>query len=288
MKRVFVYPWKMASTSARDLAKAIGVKRVFPDGKYKPRKGDILINWGMTQIPNWWDAFQEASGTIINAPAHIAGATNKKVAFEQMKGKVNIPDFTSKKSDVLSWIQGGDIAVARKILSGHSAAGIRLLGGEENYANVDDIPLAPLYTKYRKKKEEYRVHILNGVVIDVSQKKLKNGLDKNTVNYKVRNHAAGWVFARSGIAPPKGVLEEAKKAMKALDLDMGAVDIGWNKKHQEATVYEVNTAPGLVGTTLYLYASALAAMTGRPLLIQKPPTLDDDVADFDTNEFADS
>jgi hypothetical protein len=43
-----------------------------------------------------------------------------------------------------------------------------------------------------------------------------------------------------------------------LHLDFGAVDVGWNEHHGEATIYEVNTAPGLEGTTLEKYYEGMA------------------------------
>ena len=56
---------------------------------------------------------------------------------------------------------------------------------------------------------------------------------------------------------PDDVTKQALLAVDGLGLDFGAVDVGWNQHYQEATVYEVNTAPGLTGTTLDKYTNAI-------------------------------
>jgi D-alanine-D-alanine ligase-like ATP-grasp enzyme len=114
---------------------------------------------------------------------------------------------------------------------------------------------------YVKKLTEYRIHVgINqaypmGYII-AAQKKLKRRSVPNAeINYQIRNHKNGWVFTRENVHPPLEVIEEAKKAVKALGLDFGAVDVGWNEREEKATVYEVNTACGMEGTTLDDYAS---------------------------------
>ena len=46
-------------------------------------------------------------------------------------------------------------------------------------------------------------------------------------------------------------------SVAALRLDFGAVDIIWNKRHDRYYTLEVNTAPGLEGTTLERYSNAI-------------------------------
>ena len=73
----------------------------------------------------------------------------------------------------------------------------------------------------------------------------------------IRNHANGWVYARAEIAPPEELLSSAAKAVKLLGLDFGAVDIGHRVIDNKFFVFEVNTAPGLEGTTLDKYSKAI-------------------------------
>ncbi len=71
----------------------------------------------------------------------------------------------------------------------------------------------------------------------------------------VRNHDNGWVFCRQDVHPPDEVINQSIEAVRALGLDFGATDVGWNEYYQKACVFEVNTAPGLEGTTLENYTT---------------------------------
>ena len=82
----------------------------------------------------------------------------------------------------------------------------------------------------------------------------------NEVDYQIRNSANGWVYCRDDIITPHPDIGRAAiRAVNVLGLDFGAVDVGWNEHNQEPSVYEVNTAPGLEGTTLDKYFEAILA-----------------------------
>jgi D-alanine-D-alanine ligase-like ATP-grasp enzyme len=85
----------------------------------------------------------------------------------------------------------------------------------------------------------------------VQQKKRRH--DHDNPNWQVRNHANGFIYARSDVNPPAAVLDAAKKALAATGLDFGAVDVIWNQHAGRAFVLEINTAPGLEGTTVEEY-----------------------------------
>jgi glutathione synthase/RimK-type ligase-like ATP-grasp enzyme len=73
-------------------------------------------------------------------------------------------------------------------------------------------------------------------------------------NDRIRNHDNGWVFARVGIEPTQAVLDSAMLAVGALGLDFGAVDIATTRNNEKPiVVFEINTAPGIEGTTLEKY-----------------------------------
>ena len=96
------------------------------------------------------------------------------------------------------------------------------------------------------------MHVVGQSIIAVQRKARNPEVDKP--NWKVRNHDNGFIFVRGGFTAPDAVLEEARRAIKALGLDFGAVDIIWNDKQGKAFVLEVNTAPGLEGQTIEDYA----------------------------------
>ncbi|HEY6020587.1 MAG TPA: hypothetical protein VIY48_12065, partial [Candidatus Paceibacterota bacterium] len=153
--------------------------------------------------------------------------------------------------DTKAW--GGDIIVARKVLTGFGGAGIVLHDPGTDLSNDN----SPLYVRYKKKKHEYLVHVLNGQVIDCTWKRKRADFEGEH-NTKIRNLAGGWVYCRDEIEIPQDLYEQAIKAVNALGLDFGAVDIIWNKKENKSYVLEVNTAPGLTGTTLQRYSEAFA------------------------------
>lgn len=124
--------------------------------------------------------------------------------------------------------------------------------------NENEVVAAPLYTKYKRKDKEYRVHVFKGEIIDTQEKRRVGKSHRPaTYNEYIRNHSTGWVFCRGGLRIPIGLHELALSAITALELDFGAVDIIHNSKHQKSYVLEVNTAPGLEGTTLTKYVDAI-------------------------------
>ena len=117
-------------------------------------------------------------------------------------------------------------------------------------------PAAPLYTEYIPKKAEYRVHVFNGKVIDVQEKRKRRGFsdDRNT---RIRNVNNGYVYCRDGLTPPDGIADLAIRAVAAVGYLYGAVDIIYNEKRNQCYVLEVNSRPGLSGTTLEKYCEAI-------------------------------
>ncbi len=122
---------------------------------------------------------------------------------------------------------------------------------------TNDVCSAPLYTRYVKKADEYRLHVFDGRVIDIQQKRKRRGIPNEEIDYQIRNTASGWVYCRDDVDCPDSCSALAIRAVAALGLDFGAVDIGYNRHTQTPCVYEVNTAPGLEGTTLTRYYEAL-------------------------------
>lgn len=163
---------------------------------------------------------------------------------------VRCPEFTTDQIQATIWLQAGSTVVERHILNGNSGAGIRLVepGDEEGVSR------APLYVKYVPKKQEYRIHVCGGEAVDIQRKARRKDVEDDAINWKIRNHDNGFIFARNedGVVPPD-VIVEAVKAVKVLGLAFGAVDVIFNEKEQKAYVLEVNTAPGLAGATLEGY-----------------------------------
>ena len=247
MKAV-IFPYKMGSQSAKALAQGLGALRVYPDRGYRPKANHLIINWGNSQWPSWYNSDRHY---MLNHPAHVQKAANKLAAFQSFSQyAVSCPEWTTDYNVVTGWLQENpDLVVyGRETLTGHSGAGIVLITPQTRRINC------PLYTRQVKIKKEYRVHVFNEEVIDVTQKRHRSGVESNSL---IRNLDNGWVFTREDMIVPECVTAEAIKAVQALGLDFGAVDVGYNQHYDKAYIFEVNTACGLEGTTLQRYTEAI-------------------------------
>lgn len=248
--RYVIYPYKMQSGSAKALCSAIKEKGlrsllVFPDRKYVPKPDDCIINWGSSTVPTW------EHSNMINKVVPVKDATCKITSLEMFE-EHEVPTlvYTTVPDVAKQWLDEGQCVVARTMLRASSGRGIHML------VPGNEVIQAPLYTKYSKKKREYRLHVLKDKVIDWQQKMTRKEYEGD-VDYQIRNHHNGWVYARKAATDPEQyIIDAAVKAVQAIGLDFGAVDIGQNVKKGTCDVYEVNTAPGLFGTTLKAYADA--------------------------------
>lgn len=254
--RVFILPYKRGSASAKELGMALDIKGIrLKNSKFKPTPRKSVINWGNCQGVDDLNVC-----TIINRPEYVADAADKVRAFELMKANdVSIPDFTENKDEAISWAESGDIVLCRSLRRGYGGAGIVVANSPEEVVG------AKFYTRYIKKRDEFRVHVFGGQVIDVQRKMRKKDVPDDRVDWKIRNHSNGFIFGREDVSPADDVLQQAVNAVAALRLDFGAVDVIWNEHHGKAYVLEVNTAPGLEGTTLEKYVEAFKELLGDKL-----------------------
>lgn len=235
------------------LAAAIPDKRVLmvrsTSQRFKQRDSDTVINWGNSNTPAW---FQKPV-TLLNGVNATTDAINKWHTFEVLTAHgVNTPEWTTDIHVAIEWMKDEQLVVCRHILTGNSGEGIELV----DVTQGDKLPPAPLYVKYKKKKHEFRVHVFNGTVIDICQKRKRRDWHDD-INTKIRNIDSGWIFARDDLVIPDDLKEQAVLAVGALGLDFGAVDIIWNQRENKSYVLEVNTAPGLMQTSLARYTQAI-------------------------------
>lgn len=260
-----LYPYKVGSESATELSNMLDIMRVKPDGNYVPKIGHKVINWGMGKIPNWNDLASRRGVTMLNKPDAVNTASNKLTALQKMKNAgVRIPEFTTDYYEAMRWLNGHSVVVERHELRGNSGEGIRIvtLSDPEMETRLQQ---APLYTKFIPKTAEFRVHVFQGQVIDYIEKKKKLA-DQRPANFNkyISSINCGWVFQRTNILDLPEVRQLAIKAVAALGLDFGAVDIVYCDGLPY--VLEVNTAPGLSGETLQKYANAFRRFMGVPVV----------------------
>lgn len=192
-------------------------------------------------------------------------AANKLHFFQAaaQQPELNIPEFSTDINVAATWRNptARNVSVAgfaRTILTGHSGRGIVAF----NNGETTPLPTAPLYVKYIKKSEEYRVHVFAGKVIDIIEKRRRLGFEN--VNYQIRNVDTGWVYCRDNmdIKNKNELIKQALLACRVSRLDFGAVDILYNSHQDKYYVLEVNTAPGLEGKTVEIYANAIINTLG--------------------------
>lgn len=274
MIRVNVLPHSVVSNGARELTTSLRaafrpsfakVSRSNHNSPLNPNTPDrVVINWGTGRAPEW---FNRTHQHTINQYDAVSRAGNKISSFIQFAGNnIPTPEFTADVNQAGAWLLNGHTVVARTVLRGHGGEGIVIVEpGQE-------LPEAPLYTLYKKKRYEFRVHVFDNHVIDVQQKKHRrevegdNAIDAGTRS-KIRNLANGWVFCRENLNLNQeqhlALVTIAIQAVNCLGLHFGAVDVIYNQREDSFYVLEVNTAPGLEGQTLTNYTNAFVRYITR-------------------------
>ena len=258
-KRIIIIGYKIGSASVRALAQTLKEKvkqkvlRVNKDSiTYKNKPTDYVINWGVSRYkPNHTVAYVQNKLYFFR---NIQKYNDTHKDYQDCH--VNIPEWTEAKDVAQQWIDDQQIVVGRKLLNSHSGNGIILFNSETITTNVE----CPLYVKYKKKKSEFRVHVFSKddgplEVIDVTQKKKRKDFD-GEINTKIRNHKNGWVYCRENITEPHDLRTQALRAAILCGIKHGAVDVIYNEKENKSYVLEINSAPGIEGTTLEKYVSA--------------------------------
>ena len=247
---LYIYAYKNSSEGARSLRDATGAKLIRHHGSRYKRGGNLVLNWGASSIQNE----EVLHSDFLNLPGVVSRVSNK-LSFFRAYGAVegdkgfSAPEYSESREDVLSWLHGGAVC-CRTVLNGHSGEGLVLATTEEEVVD------APLYTKYVPKTYEFRVHVFDGKVIDVQRKARRKDVPDDQVNWQIRNHQNGFIYAREGFEAPQNVLDQSVTAVNFYGLDFGAVDVIYGVNHG-AYVIEINTAPGITGTTVLKYAEAI-------------------------------
>lgn len=249
---MILFPYKNGSSGAKDLADALGIRQIKRErSRFRGSQEKLVINWGSSETTE-----EVSKCQVLNKPEAVALATNKLRFFQhinfinrQGNDYCEIPLFYTSINQAASLIDAGYKVVCRTVLTGHSGEGIVIA------STTGELVTAPLYVQYRPKKREYRVHVFTGEVVDVQRKARDLEVPEERVNWQVRNHDNGFVYVRDENINdiPRQVLGNALAAVRMCGLDFGAVDVIYNEATTQASVLEINTAPGLSGTTLEGY-----------------------------------
>ena len=265
----------MQSKSAKDLKLTLGgITKVYADRAYRPRGQHVIINWGSARTPNWLEQAEREGSRILNPIASVNVASNKLSCLQRLSREgISTPSFTTDRATASRWIEDGFTVIQRNELRANSGEGIVVVNTTGEAKTQGQITPAPLYTKFINKDSEFRVHVFNGRILDVVQKKRRHGArDLEEYNKYVCSTEAGWNFCRNDIDVPESVTDIAVQAVSTLGLDFAAVDV--ITLAGVAYVLEVNTAPGIEGTTLFNYTNSFRAIMGsEPLTREQFDTL---------------
>lgn len=236
----------------KDALNAAGVRCVLSDRNvFRPRH--LVINWGASSD------VAPASLRVCNKPAALAVARNKLATFRKLsEAAVRIPLFWTSMDDVVR-TRSDSIILERHTLTGESGAGIVVKRAGESLSP------APLYVEYLRKNTEYRVHVFNGKAIATQQKRRESDAEQSRDEALLRNRDNGWVFCVQGIDISRSTAagEIAVRAVAAVGLHFGAVDIVWASRDDLRYVLEINTKPGLSSpTVLSAYVQAIKEYDG--------------------------
>lgn len=275
----FVLGYNRWTKGGRLLAKALGLHLFDRDQNIPlpPTDGSkigFVINWGVARSGVRTDPVLERISQsvqkVVNSFEAVTKCSNKGLFFKAMQGASDgprIPEVTFEISQATSWGESGIEVLGRK---NHGSSGKDVAFFKEN---PEGFLSSDLWLQYKKKKQEFRVHIFNGEVIIIQQKvlpkKAPDGQDipKDLVDFRIRTHRTGFIFQKNDIKVPPDVLEQAKKAFAVMakhGLTFGAIDVIYNKSEDKAYVLEINTAPGIEESSVTAYADAFRSFLGLP------------------------
>lgn len=218
-----------------------------PHGRECDQRYDYLIRWGSRAGAG----FRPSEG-VINSQSALRSNTDKLNSLQCLEDAgVPVPDYTTDRDEI------------------SETFGYPALGRSENHTRGEDINLImqwrdayltsgnDYFVEYIPTDLEYRMHVIDGEVVKVHEKRLRSEADNHPF---IRNHETGWVF----VEPRGNVPDEqiAVDAVGALGMDFGAVDMIRAEDGSEY-VLEVNSAPSLDETNLEIYGDALLEAANR-------------------------
>jgi len=309
MTKKDAYIWYSGATDVTggNLAKELGID----GGVDKPKGKKIVIGWG-TKTKE--DVAFPAGVHTLNHPNNIRLNRNKLGTLETMKNaNVAVAPFVmadkvmkalaDKKSDICLPLVG-------RTKYHQGGKGFWMCITKTHVKNAIDEG-AQYFQNYIDIVDEYRLHVFNGKLL-YAQKKVKRNnmeeafveqhadkiknyadkaekkLDKETLDYAlgriakehqhadmiVRSNRRGWKFSNVKQVD-NNLLETAKAALAAIGMEFGAVDCCIDAD-KAAWVIEVNSGPGLDGSTLKTYVSAfediLKKLTAPPKKAEQKAT----------------
>ena len=287
-KDVYIYYSGATDVTGQKLQEALKVSGGTSAPK-TPKK--IVIGWGAKTKENT----RFTNSIVLNHPDKIRDNRNKFATLQMLKkAGVKVADFVSAES-VAKSLDAAKNSITLPLVGRtnfHQGGKGFWLCLTKHQVNDAIQKGAQYFQSYLSIKDEFRLHIFgdkllyavkkvqrenmteafkeqHGEKIAAQAEKGKKQLDKDTVNFVleklaprvqpdpdmiVRSNMRGWKF--SHIKNVDGALkEEAVKALRAIGLDFGAVDCCIDEEGKP-WIIEVNSGPGLEGTSFQAYVDA--------------------------------
>lgn len=269
------------------------------------RPGDVVVNWGsgLVQLPagvkglnnsainsKFTDAEKLAAAGVptvevsrqrpVRAAAAPAVDPALAIHAELAEGLEDLQEAPVARTPVYidglrqleTRIQRLRDALQRAIPPGRpAAADADWVGRVNDHTGGTDLLTPPPNPDYYVKKldllEEYRVHSFCGKSIRAGVKKVRAGF--NNPSPWIRSYDGGWSISYDDFKSTKEMRDLADKAVKALGLDFGAVDLG-KTRDGHLIVLELNRCPGLEGGTVTAYQTAITSWAADAAAWQAP------------------
>ena len=305
---ISIWHQSMTDVTAGELAKALGKKlpndTVEAHPTWRGRKYDVLIGWGQREPKDYAVGNTDTTNCklVLNRLANVRLAADKLRALEAMRNAgVRVPVFTPSGS-VKTAISNGTLKYP-------------LIGRTKNHqggsgmweckmmVEVNDALAAgaEYFVQFVPNTDEYRIHVFNGEVLQVTKKTkqdnpasafkaikkeqfardaAKEGLSLDTrtqdfvLNHLLkrdirlpvqseRHNDRGWKFTLVGTnTVSQDLRTQAINAVNALGLNFGAVDCVVGEDTR-GYIIEVNTAPSLRETMLEKYVGAFVDVINK-------------------------
>lgn len=193
-----------------------------------------VIRWG-----NRIEVAANKATIVYNKAEAIANASNKKLAREIFaKEKVRCPKLINLEN-----IQENDYPIIARPSQHAKGENFVILNTIDEFKNHFDInsPQGWYYSEFIDKQREFRVHCAHGKILAIMEKPKGEGI---AWNLAVENQAFTRLLQEEYIF---SVCIQALKAIKALGLDFGGVDVLYKEVEGKTKAYilEVNTSPAV-------------------------------------------
>ena len=200
----------------------------------------------------------ESVGRLIEALGQETKALNYgngKSKLEQyqyfLDNNIPHPEWTTEYDVAASWLKAKHTVLARKRIKGQTGVGITVVCPGQLLP--EDVKV---FTKYVKKKREFRVNLFQHNVVNLREKVRQTA---GACTY-IRNTANGYTTTHAKAMPSKlatRLKEIAVQASKVSESDFVGVDIIYNEFYDKLYVLEVNSGPSIEGSSVKEFVEAI-------------------------------